>query len=472
MIAAPGLTGFPLAKGRRDVKIGRRFVQSRLGGRGRGFVLLVLIMSLLGGVHSARAAAQEESSFRFAFWGDPAEQAAYERVVAEFEALHPEIDVQIDYTPGQSDYYRKITTDFAGGDAPDLFLINYRQFGQYAAAGALEPVGPYLEASEVLDAEDYAPVAMDAFRFGGGEQTCMPQNVSSLVVYYNADLFAANEVPLPEAGWTWDEFISAAETLTQDTDGDGQTDIYGVAVEPVMYRMVPFVWSAGGEVVDDLDNPTRLALDTPEAIEGIERFVSLGVNGHNVVPPAEEVAAEDDGARFMRGGAAMFLQSRREVPTLREIDGFTWDVAPLPVIDEAATVLHSDAFCMAASENAGAVWSFIEYAVGEDGQFLLAETGRIVPALNSVAASAVFLEGQPIEATDSPATIEPQPPASNRVFIDNIPNIHRLPSLSTWPEIEDAVNAEFDQAFYEPIDIPAAVAAAIANTEDAFMRAQ
>jgi ABC-type glycerol-3-phosphate transport system substrate-binding protein len=46
--------------------------------------------------------AQAESSFRFAFWGDPAEQHAYEAVIAGFEALHPEIDVVADYTPGQN----------------------------------------------------------------------------------------------------------------------------------------------------------------------------------------------------------------------------------------------------------------------------------------------------------------------------------------------------------------------------------
>jgi multiple sugar transport system substrate-binding protein len=439
---------------------------------GRWLALALVGATSFGGVlGAASATAQETASFRFAFWGDPAEQAAYEQVIAGFEAAHPDIDVEVDYTPGQSDFQRKVSTDFAGGDPPDLFLINYRQFGQYAARGALEPIGPYLEASETISADEYATVPMDAFKYRGAEQVCMPQNVSSLVVYYNVDLFNANGVPLPTDGWTWDEFIAAAETLTQDTDGDGTTDLYGVAVEPIMYRFVSFIWSAGGEVVDDLDNPTRLTLDTPEAIDGIEKFISLGVTGHNVVPSEEEVAAEDDGTRFMRGGAAMFLQSRREVPTLREIEGFTWDVAPLPTINEPATVLHSDAFCMAAAaEEKDAVWDFIEYAVGEEGQLILAETGRIVPARNSVAASDVFLEGVPIDA-GSATTTEAKPPASSQVFIDNIAHMHRLPSLSTWPEVEDAFNAEFDRSFYEEIDVEAAIAAASANAKEAFDRA-
>jgi multiple sugar transport system substrate-binding protein len=433
---------------------------------------MIVATSLGGALGAARTSAQDSTSFRFAFWGDSAEQAAYEEVIAGFEATHPDIDVVIDYTPGQSDFQRKVATDFAGGDPPDVFLINYRQYGQYAGTGALEPVAPYLDASAVISAADYAPIPLDAFNFRGRGQTCMPQNVSSLVVYYNVDLFNANNVPLPTAGWTWDQFIAAAEALTQDTDGDGATDLYGVAVEPVMYRFVSFIWSAGGEIVDDLDNPTTLTLDTPEAIDGIEKFVSLGVNGHNVVPSEEEVAAEDDGSRFMRGGAAMFLQSRREVPTLREIEGFTWDVTPLPTISEPATVLHSDAFCMAsAAENKEAVWSFIEYAVSEEGQLILAETGRIVPAQNDVAQSDVFLKGLPIEASGGSPAAEGKPPASSQVFLDNVAIMHRLPSISTWPEVEDAFNAEFGRAFYVDLDVPAAISAATANAKDAFDRA-
>jgi multiple sugar transport system substrate-binding protein len=439
----------------------------------RGFVLLALILALAWGVLGS-ARAQEAVTIRFAFWGDPAEEAAYERVIAGFEAAHPGIQVVADYTPGQSDYYRKITTDFAASAPPDVFLINYRQFAQYAAQDALEPVAPYVDASTAIDAGEYAPVAMDAFRFRG-VLTCMPQNVSSLVVYYNVDLFRQHEVPLPAAGWTWDEFVAAAETLTRDTDDDGQIDLYGVAVESSLYRMAPFVWSAGGEVVDDVDNPTTLTLDSPAAIAGLEHFISLGVAGHDVVPPEVEVAAEEDAARFMRGGAAMFLQSRREVPTLRAIEGFTWDVAPLPVIDEAATVLHSDAFCMAAGANHDAVWAFIEYAVGDAGQTMLAETGRIVPSRIAVAESPVFLDGVPadsIAATSdggAPAAAA-LPPASSRVFLENIPVVHRLPSLSTWPEIEDIFNAEFDRALYVEIDVAAAVERVVAQSRDAFAR--
>jgi multiple sugar transport system substrate-binding protein len=440
--------------------------------------LLLVVVTAAAPLAVQPADAQAPTTIRFAFWGDPAEEAAYTAVVESFEAEHPDIDVTIDYTPGQGDYYRKIASDFAAGAPPDVYLTNYRQFGQYASAGGLAPIQSYIDASEVISESDFYSLALDAFRFGENDDLyCLPQNISSLVVYYNEDMFEAAGVPLPEDGWSWDTFVAAAQALTSDTDGDGIVDQYGVVVEPSMYRMVAFIWGAGGEIVDDIANPTTLTIDTPEAIEGLTRFVSLGASGYNVVPPEEEVAAEDDQDRFMRGGAAMYIQSRRPVPTLREIEDFTWNVTSLPVLDEPATVLHSDAFCMSASAgNADAVWTFIEYAGGAEGQLLLAETGRTVPSMISASESEVFLDGAPAASatgTASPEAATPLPPANAQVYLDNIGVMRRLPTTSTWTEVEDAFNAEFDRSLYiEDFDVAAAAAAAIEKSKDAFDRAQ
>jgi hypothetical protein len=85
-----------------------------------------------------------------------------------------------------------------------------------------------------------------------------------------------------------------------------------------------------------------------------------------------------------------------------------------------------------------------------------------------VADSDVFLAGLPENASEG---AEPLPPLSSQVYLDNVAVMHRLPSISTWPEVEDAFNAEFDRAFYQPIDIPAAVARVMENSRPAFERA-
>jgi multiple sugar transport system substrate-binding protein len=404
------------------------------------------------------------STVTFAFWGDPAEAAAYEEVVASFEERSPGIQVEVQYTPGRDDYGKRLSTAFSGGEPPDVFLINYREYGQYASSSALEPLGPRLRQAASIAEGDFYELPLDAFRNPDGELACIPQNISSLVVYYNVDLFEAAGLPLPSDGWTLDDFVAAATALTQDTDGDGHVDVYGLVTESSLVRYAPFIWGAGGDIVDDLDQPTRLALDTPGAKAGIEWFVDLGVQGHGVVPPEAEVLAEDDLSRFMNGRAGMLFQSRRVVPTLREIDGFRWDVAPLPQGNQPAGVLHSDAFCMsAATGDKDAAWDFIEYAVGPEGQEILAQTGRTVPSLRAVAESPVFL------GDDGSATV----PAHSEVFIDTIPALRRLPSISTWPEIEDIFIAEFQTALYdEEFDLDEAIANVQTNTEDAFSRAR
>ena len=131
------------------------------------------------------------------------------------------------------------------------------------------------------------------------------------------------------------------------------------------------------------------------------------------------------------------LSSRRSTPTFRTIADFDWDVAALPQFREQAGILHSDAYCLTrASENKDAAWSFMEYALGPEGARLVARSGRTVPSLKEVAESEAFLDPT-------------AKPASSRVFLETIPVIRRVPSVSTWPEIEDAAAPILEEALYE-----------------------
>jgi multiple sugar transport system substrate-binding protein len=63
------------------------------------------------------------------------------------------------------------------------------------------------------------------------------------------------------------------------------------------------------------------------------------------------------------------------------------------------------------------------------------------------------------------------PPASSRVYLDTIPQIRRVPSISTWPEVEEAFNNTLGRAFYGEVPLDDAIAIAIARSEQAFQRA-
>ena len=96
--------------------------------------------------------------------------------------------------------------------------MNYRFYGQFAARGVLEPLEPYVEGSDEFALDDFFPQAVDAFRWDG-QATCLPQNISSLVVYYNRDLFERFRVPEPTDDMSWGQFVFLAQQLTLDAKG-------------------------------------------------------------------------------------------------------------------------------------------------------------------------------------------------------------------------------------------------------------
>jgi multiple sugar transport system substrate-binding protein len=366
--------------------------------------------------------------------GDPEEIAAYRAVVTAFIRANPDVEVQLQPFADRDQMIVRLSTAIAGGSPPDLFLMNYRYYGQFAARGALEPMGPYLARSTAFPAERFFETAMEPFRWDG-QQICLPQNVSSLVVYYNADVFAAAGLEPPADGWTWNEMLRAARRLTTDADGDGRPELYGVGVDPEIIRVAPLVWSNGGTLFDDDREPTAFVFDAAATV-AIERFLDLR-SRYGVTPTDEEVEAEDLESRFLNGTLAMLFESRRVVPTLRTIRDFGWDVASLPRLKAPVSTLHSDAYCMtAASDAKDAAWRFAEFALGEQGQRITAEAGRTVPSLPSVARSDAFLDPG-------------QRPANSEVFLEQIPDLRAVPTIATWPQVEDAVNALLEEAYYE-----------------------
>lgn len=382
---------------------------------------------------AAMAAPALAQTIRLQASGDPAELAGFRDLITAFKTVEPGVQVEFIPVGKARDHMAKLTTGFAAGDPPDLFLINFRRFGQFASRGVLEPLGPALGARGKFKEADYYEQAMEAFR-ETGTLTCVPLNISSLVVYYNVTLFKEAHLAPPKADWTWGDFFAAAKALTRDTNGDGKTDIYGLGLEPALIRAAPFVWQAGGEVVDDLRNPTRFTLDTPAARDALEFIRSWSLN--KVVPTQAENRSEDPETRFARGGLGMLLNSRRATPTLRAVPGLDWDVAPLPRHTSAATVLHSDAYCLSkASKSKDAALRFLEFALGEAGAAISARSGRTVPSLKKVAQGPDFLDPK-------------ARPRSAQVFLDSIPLIRRTPNMATWNEIEARVDPLVEGWFY------------------------
>ena len=212
-------------------------------------LLCTLLLSLLPACQQASDSGK--TTLRLQAVADPVEAKAYRALIDAFEAQRPDVRVEFIPVGRHPEHVTRLTTAFAAGNAPDLFLINFRRWGQFIAADVLEPVGPLLDAAGLLDRDAFYAPPLEGFTYNG-ELVCMPQNVSSLVVYWNRALFAEYGVEPPRPDWRWSDFHDAAKALTRDLDGDRRPEIYGLDVDPSIVRLAPFVWQTGGRLVDDL----------------------------------------------------------------------------------------------------------------------------------------------------------------------------------------------------------------------------
>ncbi len=374
--------------------------------------------------------------------GGEGELAALQEVVDAFEATRPGTTVEFTGIPSQGDHVARLATGFAGGAPPDVFLLNYRRIGQFAERDVLEPadLGP-------IPREGLYPGPVEAFTIDG-TLACLPQNASSSVIYVNPALFERAGVDLPAADWTWEALEQAAQAL----DAEG---VPAIGFDAEIRTVAPFVWTAGGEVVDDTAAPTRMVLDRPEgraALTFLERLQDYGVD-------ATSRAAVEPADRFAQGDLAMYVDSRRAVPNFRGLDGLRFDVVPLPR-SEAGTpsrsLLASDAWCVSKGAPALAT-ELAQYAVGEQGGAVLARSGRTVPSLRSLAQSPDFL------APD-------QDPRSSQVFLDVLPDLRRLPHVRQEDEAEELANDLLAQYFAGQAGLDETVAAVGERTAAAYGR--
>ena len=412
-----------------NVQVGRR------RGARIAIALVGALMSALLAGGCGGSADDEIDEIRVLVAGDPEELAAYRELVEAFHSSQSDVRVRLEEVAERDELLARLGTSIATGAPVDAFLLNYRYTGQLVATGAVEPLDDYLEGSSVFGSEEFFEEPLGAFRFDG-QQMCLPQNAASLVVYWNEELFAEAGLDPPAADWTWDDMVEAASALTRDDDGDGTVDVYGLGVSPEILRVAPVIWSSGGELVDDPERPTHLAVRSAEALGAIRSFLELRAV-HGVTPPEEEAEAEPFESRFAAGRLGMLMESRKVVPGLRAAATFAWDVAPFPTLDEPATVLHSDGYCItSASAAKDDAWRFIEFALGPEGQRITAGAGRTVPSLIEVARSATFLD---------PA----EPPASSEVYLDQLEVARPVPTSPAWPRVEDAANSVLEEAYYE-----------------------
>lgn len=167
----------------------------------------------------------------------------YEALVPEFEAAHPNIDIELTSFP-EENYDVKIDTAVAAGKEPDLIII----FGSdYPRQGLVLPIDDMV-AEKGIDVSTYDQGIVGE----GGEFSCLWEGklyclgsyhgISAMI--YNKDMFDAAGIPYPEP-WppiTPDEFVDIACQLTDPANGVWG----GGAADPIAYLPWEIFFSEDG----------------------------------------------------------------------------------------------------------------------------------------------------------------------------------------------------------------------------------
>lgn len=136
--------------------------------------------------------------------------------VKEFNAQHPEIDVQ---TTSIADSYQKMKIAFAGDDTPDLCATVWtHELADYALRGALEPLDPYLAQSE-RKPQDYYKSVWDTYQYQG-KTYALSQSMITFFIGYNKKLFRQAGLDPEYKPKTVEEFDELARRLTTYQNND------------------------------------------------------------------------------------------------------------------------------------------------------------------------------------------------------------------------------------------------------------
>lgn len=162
----------------------------------------------------------------------------------------------------------------AGGVAPDIILVNFRQSDSYVQQGFLTPLDEYIEelqkeAPGELEEMIPAPVMPVARREGPDGKThywMVPTEFCVTALFYRKDMFVQAGLDPEKPPQTWDELMYCARKLTNP-----QKNVHGLVLMgglDMSYHYMNFLWSAGGECLErDAAGQWRAVFNSDAAAE-------------------------------------------------------------------------------------------------------------------------------------------------------------------------------------------------------------
>ncbi len=294
-----------------------------------------------------------------------------------FEEENPGIQIKEELFP-HAEYHQKMEVLLAGQTIGDTFwtVLLSGLYHRYANQGVLLALDDLIAADD-YDTSVFFPESLVAASHEGSLYSlpwiCHPGRVGC---YYNKQLFADNnlEEPPVDGDWTFEDLLSAAQVLTQDTDGDGQIDQFGMQPGRDPFSLLVWVRGNGGELYGDEGNTSLL--DSEESLAAIQ-FVYDLMHTHNVAPTPEQQTSD----MFVSGRIGM-AQSGYWGQSWKARIGDRFELGGVPMPKGSAGVMGSmyefDPACIyAGTEHPEEAFAWAKWLANQETGIRIAEAGSV-----------------------------------------------------------------------------------------------
>jgi multiple sugar transport system substrate-binding protein len=380
----------------------------------RVWMLTVIVVVLLMG-----CSGEDDTNRPIRFW-QFWDMAIMEPIVEEFEALHPDIDVEVEQLTWQSGL-EKIQAALASGTQPDLCELGSTWLPRFSYEGVLAD----LSAVHTAIADSF--IMWDSAMWQG-KVFGLPWVQGSRALFYNVDLFEKAGLNPNEPPRTWDDLLKAAMLI--DNLGDNISGFgLNLGERYVLYKkFMAFAWGNEGGI---LDSDGRIIFDSEENIEALEFYQMLA---RYSLKEKQEVLDHDfkTGKLGMQISGAWNLRNYgTDAPNLN----YRVALVPRPTPGRG----HHASF-------AGAEMLVIfDKSKRRDDALKLARFLQDYQQAKKIclAARSVFPASK--AALDDPLfTGDPR----TRVFVEQSLTSHTAPAHPGWLEMEDVINRSIEEVMY------------------------
>jgi multiple sugar transport system substrate-binding protein len=385
------------------------------------------------------AAAQQKLSFLAAEYS-AATLPFWEKVVADFEAANPDIDVTLEVV-GWNTIHDLTAQRIAAGTLPDLVNTATIWVPEWVDAGAIRPLGPDL-IDPALEA-DFVPALFAKGASYDGKNWGLPIAAAARAILFNRALVeqAGLDPDAPIA--TWDDYRNMIVTIKEATGAFGYAfDAKGVRA----FRDFGFyLLNNGGKFFND---DGTAAFNSAEGVEALEFLADLVKSG--AVPDPLGTTLEDYQPMFETGRVATVINGNFAIAGIKaNAPDVVLEVRPVPVkdagVDQPVTWGVTDTLVISNAAPVEPSKKFIAYIFSTAVRNEFDEKEGMLPVLQSQQSNPYFAD--PLI----------------KAFIDMLPASEFDPLHTQYSQMQELVKTAMQSTFTGQADAKTALDKAAAD---------